>query len=88
MYDTSTLRRHAGLLDDMATIQGIDLEETALAGALTIPEIEDAVLRCANCTQPAACSVWLKAQNSLAPAAPEYCRNTEMFTKLKRGMQQ
>lgn len=88
MYDLSTLRKHAGLLDDMAAAQGIDLEEAAFAGTITIPEIEDAVLRCASCTRPDACSVWLKAKENLASATPDYCRNTELFTNLKRGDQQ
>lgn len=85
MHEQGTLKRHAGLLDDMANAQGIDLEEAVLAGGLTIPDIEDAVLRCAGCKQPDACSVWLKSQEHLADKAPDYCRNTAMFTTLKRG---
>lgn len=87
MRHTSTLRRHAGLLDDMANAQGIDLEEAALSGILTIPNIEDAVFRCTSCTRADDCSVWLKAQGELAPMAPNYCRNTAMFKDLKRGDQ-
>lgn len=85
MHDTSTLRRHAALVDKMANAQGIDLEEQVLRGALSIPELDDAVLRCTGCTQPCACERWLAALEEPAAATPDYCRNSGLFAALKRG---
>lgn len=83
MQSRSTLKRHAALVDRMATAQGIDLEEQVLRGNLSIGELEDAVLRCTGCTDPGACDHWLAAQESPADAAPDYCRNAHVFRELK-----
>ena len=85
MQSESKLRRHATLVDHMATAQGIDLEEAVLRGALSIPDLDDAVLRCTGCTQPCACERWLEALDAPADAAPTYCRNAALFVDLKRG---
>lgn len=83
MQSPSTLKKHAALVDRMATAQGVDLEEQAMRGALSIGEIEDAVLRCTGCTDPEACQHWLSTQASAGSPPPDYCRNTEMFDALK-----
>lgn len=82
MIDTKTLRRHAALVDEMARAQGLDLEEQALRGAVTIPEIEDAVLRCTGCTAPERCTAALA--EARATPAPAYCRNHDFFDRLTR----
>lgn len=88
MQSESTLKRHAHLVDRMATATGVDLEEEMLRGNLSIPDLDDAVLRCTGCTCPNACTTWL-AQHS-GPFAegqpatpPAYCRNADLFADLK-----
>ena len=66
MQSTKTLKRHAALVDKMATAQGIDLEETMLRGRLSMGELDDAVLRCTGCTQPETCEGWLAAGGGAA----------------------
>ncbi len=82
MSDKNTLRHHAGLVDTMATTLGVDLQEAALSGAVTIDEISEAVLRCTGCSNPGHCEAHL-AKVSSAEKAPEYCRNTRLFERLK-----
>ena len=83
MQSASTLKRHANLVDRMANHLGIDLEESALRGRLTISEIDDAVLRCTGCTRPCDCQLLLDTSTSPAEAAPDFCRNADMFGALK-----
>ncbi|MCB1335185.1 MAG: hypothetical protein KDK26_16435 [Roseivivax sp.] len=86
MQSRETLRRHAALVDRMAQTLGIDLEEAAFRGKLSIPDVEDAVLRCTACTQPGACEHWLAARDgATAETTPEYCRNTELFDTIFRA---
>ncbi|MCB1341611.1 MAG: hypothetical protein KDK24_11245 [Pseudooceanicola sp.] len=75
------MKRHAGLVDDMARALGVDLEEAALRGLVDIDEISDAVLRCAGCADPGHCAGVLAAQPRLA-AAPGYCRNRALMGQL------
>ncbi len=82
MSDKETLRRHAGLVDAMATTLGIDLQEAALSGAVTVDEISDAVLRCTGCSNPDHCEGHL-ARVASADQTPEYCRNIRLFDRLK-----
>ena len=81
MQSEKTLRRHAALVDEMATACGVDLEEAILRGKLTIPDLDDAVLACTGCTRPDACEARL-AQG--VRGAPAYCRNAELFGELLR----
>ncbi|MDU8910065.1 DUF6455 family protein [Aestuariicoccus sp. MJ-SS9] len=85
MQNTETLKRHAALVDRMAETLGLDLEELALRGALPIPEIDDAVLRCTGCSNPEGCEHWLDTQGQQAEATPRFCRNADLFDALKRG---
>ena len=85
MQNRDTLKRHAALVDRMATVLGIDLEEAALAGRLRFDEIADAVLRCTGCS--GARSYAGSCEGSAAGpvgavAAPPYCENREMFARL------
>ncbi len=82
MSHRETLRRHAGLVDEMATTLGVDLQEAAIEGALRVDEISEAVLRCTECPNPEHCGRFL-AHNKTAPKAPEYCRNQELLNRLQ-----
>lgn len=83
MLNRTTLKRHARLVDEVAGKLGLDLEDSALSGNLSIGAIEDAVLRCANCSDPGGCERWLASTTGMADEAPDFCRNTELFHELK-----
>lgn len=88
MRDETTFDRHASLVERMAQTQGVDLEEAILRGALSEEDRTAAILSCTNCTQPGACQHWLAAQEAASKTGetpPEYCRNTPLFSDLKRG---
>lgn len=83
MLNRATLKRHAALVDRMAAARGLDLEEEMLRGSLSIPDLDDAVLRCTGCADPGSCETWLDAQGESAAATPPYCRNADLFDGLK-----
>lgn len=86
MLSDSTLKRHAGLVDEMAKARGVDLEEAIFRGKLTISELEDSVLRCTGCSNPDGCEGWLAAQGDTpAEETPGYCRNAFVFRELDLG---
>ncbi len=84
MQSEKNLRKHAALVDHMAQTLGVDLEEQALRGNVSISEIDDAVLRCTGCTQPETCAHWLETRQGVEASTPDYCRNAELFTSLQR----
>jgi hypothetical protein len=84
MQSQKTLRRHAALVDEMATARGVDLEEAILRGRLTVPELDDAVLACTGCSRPDACEAWLASRPAETEATPPYCRNADLFAELAR----
>ncbi|WP_281994965.1 DUF6455 family protein [Ruegeria faecimaris] len=81
MPDRETLRHHAGLFDRMAGKLGVDLQESAIAGHISVDQITDAVLRCTDCPNPGHCQSFLN-QPVLAAQTPEYCRNQDLLSKL------
>ncbi|WP_298852401.1 DUF6455 family protein [uncultured Ruegeria sp.] len=81
MPTQETLRLHAGLVDDMARMLDIDLEEAAIDGSVSVDQISDAVLRCSDCPNPDHCKYLLNTAVS-AQRTPEYCRNQELLHKL------
>jgi len=83
MQSQAKLKHHAALVDQMAEVQGIDLEEHMLRGNLSFMELEDAVFRCTGCTQPEACQSWLNEHAPTASTPPGYCRNSALFDALK-----
>ncbi|SEL81357.1 hypothetical protein SAMN05444413_1178 [Roseivivax marinus] len=85
MLGRDTLKRHADLVDRMATARGVDLEKAALRGEVRIGEIDDAVLACAGCSAPDACTHWLAETTAPQPATPSFCRNAELFERLTKG---
>lgn len=82
MLSTMTLKRHAALVDRMATHRGVDLEEAALRGHITTSEIEDAVLACTGCASPDTCEAHLHVTAGQVGEGPEYCRNQDLFDRL------
>jgi hypothetical protein len=85
MQSDNILKHHAALVDRMAGTLGLDLEEIALRGALSVEEIGDAVLACTGCTRPGDCAHWLDAHDEGASHPPGYCRNAELFARLTPG---
>ncbi|MGR3462040.1 MAG: DUF6455 family protein [Roseovarius sp.] len=81
MQRSLILKRHADLVDRMAAAQGVDLEETMMAGHLTPGELGDAVLACTGCAAPEVCEHWLAAHEA-GEAAPDYCRNSTFLAEL------
>ncbi|WP_082029759.1 DUF6455 family protein [Ruegeria sp. ANG-S4] len=82
MPDLKKLKHHAGLVDLMAQNLGVDLQEAAIAGALEIDDISEAVLRCTKCANPGHCESLL-GQPSPPRNAPEYCRNRDLLNRLR-----
>ena len=85
LQNRSVLKRHAALVDQMAETLGIDLEEAVLRGDLPIADISDAVLSCTTCSNPDTCEGWQKAHKNVATQAPDFCRNSEMFLRLRKA---
>ncbi|WP_037308408.1 DUF6455 family protein [Ruegeria halocynthiae] len=81
MHCQETLKRHAGMVDQMATKLGVDLQSAAIEGEVSIDQLSDAVLRCTDCPNPGHCQSFLNRPDP-ARQAPEYCRNQELLTKL------
>ena len=84
MSSNSNYKRHAALVDKMATTLGIDLEQKVMEGQLQMDSLSDAVLSCTGCSDPEGCEHWLE-QNTTADHAPGMCRNVDMFEMLKNG---
>ncbi len=83
MQNRSVLKRHARLVDRMATALGIDLEEAGMRGDLPTSELTDAVLRCTGCADPEQCERWLDEHAQGAEDTPGQCRNSDLFRQLK-----
>ncbi|WP_109466610.1 DUF6455 family protein [Albibacillus kandeliae] len=84
MIEQAKLRRHADLLDRMATTVGVDLEEAVLvAGTMRMDELADAVLRCTDCSDPGHCAGWLALHGTPAEQTPSYCRNRDLLMRLR-----
>ncbi|MFC3613970.1 DUF6455 family protein [Lutimaribacter marinistellae] len=81
MPSRDQIKHHAHLVDGMATTLGIDLQEAALNGDVSMDEVSEAVLSCTACTNPGHCAGWLE-ETRKAERTPEYCRNQDLFTRL------
>lgn len=81
MSSRKDLRRHADLLDRMATNAGVNLQDAAISGTVSVDEITDAVLRCSDCPNPEHCESLLQRSEAVG-SIPEYCRNRDMLKKL------
>ena len=83
MPNQTQIKHHAALVDRMAGVQGIDLEEAVMRGQTETADIADVVLKCTACTDPGACAHWLDAHQDGADNVPAYCRNAAFFDILK-----
>ncbi len=86
--DNKTTRRHAALVDRMATALGRDLQEDAIRGQLDLNTLHDMVTRCTGCTRPDNCAQFLdqaEAQDTALRDTPAYCRNAATFHMLMDG---
>ncbi len=78
------LKRHAALVDRMATTLGVDLEEATMRGDMPMDDLAEVVLRCTGCSNPDGCTSWLGDHaTSGAEHAPGYCRNASMLEGLR-----
>lgn len=85
MIDQPTLRQRAALLDRAAERLGVDLEAAVLAGQMGFEELSQSVLRCVSCANPEDCAHWLDRGEERAMAAPVYCRNRALLSRLAGG---
>ena len=85
MSATKNYKRHAALVDKMAGLQGLDLEELIMRGKLQIDSLGDAVLRCTGCSNPDGCEAWMQQVEGPVAGVPEMCRNADLFELLKAG---
>ncbi|WP_425043454.1 DUF6455 family protein [Primorskyibacter sp. S87] len=83
MPDRATLKRHAHLLERMASTLKVDLQEEAIAGRVSIDGISDAVLRCTECPDPGHCVVWLSEHEAGSTDTPGFCRNRDLLRGLR-----
>lgn len=81
MPNQEALKHHARLVDEMATKLGVDLQQSAIDGDVSVDEISEAVLRCLGCANPMHCEGFLS-QHAEVDRTPEYCRNQELLKKL------
>ncbi|WP_302479265.1 DUF6455 family protein [Ruegeria arenilitoris] len=81
MPNREALKLHAGLVDRMASKLGVDLQEAAIGGDVSVDQLSDAVLSCTDCPNPGHCQQFLE-QSTSAARTPEYCRNQELLNKL------
>ncbi|PIV78551.1 MAG: hypothetical protein COW54_08845 [Rhodobacteraceae bacterium CG17_big_fil_post_rev_8_21_14_2_50_63_15] len=86
MQSTMTLKRHAELVDRMASSLGVDLEQKIMEAQMQFAALGDMVLACTGCANPEVCEHWLAQHRSeAAETAPDYCRNADIFARLKAG---
>ncbi|WP_247745052.1 DUF6455 family protein [Shimia sp. R11_0] len=76
------MHRHTALFDDMAHRVGVDLQDDAISGALTMDEISHAVARCCGCEAPEQCAGLLRQEVPMG-RPPNYCRNGDLLMRLK-----
>ncbi|ARC89245.1 DUF6455 family protein [Rhodovulum sp. MB263] len=74
---------HAHLLEKMAEVLGVDLDEETMAGRWTPEDMQDSVSRCLGCTDPGQCRGWLGTHDAGADATPDYCRNKDLLEAMR-----
>ncbi|WP_306117897.1 MULTISPECIES: DUF6455 family protein [unclassified Roseitalea] len=77
-------QRHAALFQAMSDRLGLSEAFARRAGHGDAPR--RAVDRCMSCDQVSACESWL-AENAAPVEAPGYCRNHDMFERLKHDIE-
>ncbi|GAA6208239.1 hypothetical protein NBRC116601_15320 [Cognatishimia sp. WU-CL00825] len=81
MPERATIKKHTYLFDTMAEKLGHDMQKHVQDHDISMSEVADAVLRCANCSNPDNCANNLAAQKSLQNP-PSYCQNIPLFQEL------
>ena len=82
MIGFERLEKHERLVSQMAETLGLDLVEEVQRGNLAPSELRNRVFRCVGCDCTQACASWMADHVQGAEAAPEYCRNHQMFADL------
>ncbi|MEZ5811417.1 MAG: DUF6455 family protein [Rhizobiaceae bacterium] len=73
--------RHMDLMDRMMDTLGVTARIKAVPGAANV--LRRATIRCMGCDSTKACGAFLDSHES-ADDAPAYCRNHDLFERLKR----
>lgn len=76
--------KHLDLMDRMMDTVGVTDRLKSLPNAANV--LRRASARCRTCTETGDCSAFLDSHDR-AGAAPEYCRNHELFERLKREIE-
>lgn len=76
----SRVLRHIELMDRMMETVGVNKRIRQLPGAASV--MRRAANRCMTCSNPEACAEFL-ATHKEAPEPPVYCRNHDLFERLK-----
>ena len=82
MYKRMT--HQADLMETM--IDKLELRNALETRADTVNVMRRAANRCMSCTETEACEKWL-AEHNKADEAPSYCRNHDMFERLKHDIE-
>ena len=78
----SRLDRHDKLMTRMADRLGVDFAEAFYCGKIGPQSLRNAHFACVSCRESAACAEWLADTSAGAEAAPDYCRNKDLFARL------
>ncbi|MEX0347219.1 MAG: DUF6455 family protein [Rhizobiaceae bacterium] len=76
--------RHMELMDRMMDAVGVTGKLKSLPGAANV--LRRASARCRTCKYPGSCEVLLD-NNELLDEAPRYCRNHDLFIRLKQEIE-
>ncbi|BAQ69937.1 hypothetical protein NHU_02790 [Rhodovulum sulfidophilum] len=74
---------HVHLVEKMAEVLGVDLDEETMAGRWTPEDMQDSVSRCLGCTDPSQCRSWLWTHDAGAGETPDYCRNKDLMEAMR-----
>ena len=78
------MMRKADLMEQM--IDTVDVRDALETRANHADVLRRAANRCMTCAEPDACQSWL-AEHDHADEAPGYCRNHDMFERLKHDIE-
>lgn len=81
--DLGDIEKHFWLTRSVARCMDISFSEALAEGRMTPDDYAQMVTQCraANCSGQ--CALWLSVQQSIAPAAPEFCANADQLNALK-----
>jgi len=79
----SKLDKHSDLVNRMAQTVHTDIPAALVSGRLTAQELRGAVMACTGCEGGADCPDWLASHSEGATDTPRYCRNHDLFARLR-----